>query len=122
MRDAMTEIESGDSLPRGEPLLEEHGFWDYTTPGAGGMERFTKDDYSYLLDDMAQARMNSLFVCVKWATTGYRSRLPFLDQIPGNPAIESDNDLIRYVIGEAGNRGIKVWLGAVVSIFVVDRY
>jgi len=103
-----------------DPVLGEHGFWDYTTPGAGGMEAFRRDDYLLLLDDMAQAGMNSLLVCVKWATTGYRSGLPFLDQAPGNPVIESDNALLRLVIDEAAQRRIKVWLGAVVSIFVVE--
>jgi len=103
-------------------MLTEYGFWDYTTPLAGGMEAFARDDYLLLLDDMAQAGMNSLMVCVKWFTTGYRSRLPFLDQLPGNPVIESDNALLREVIEEAGSRGIKVWLGAVVSIFVADKY
>jgi len=62
--------------------LSEHGFWDYTTPGAGGMEAFEKPDYLALLDDMAAARMNSLLICPKWSTTGYQSRLPYLDQQP----------------------------------------
>ena len=26
-------------------FLAEHGFWDYTTPGAGGMGAFQWDDY-----------------------------------------------------------------------------
>jgi hypothetical protein len=94
--------------------LREHGFWDYTTPLAGGMEQFQKEDYELLLDDMAGAGMNSLLVCVKWMTTGYRSALPFLDQ-PSCPVTDSDNELLRWVIREAAARRIKVWLSAVVS-------
>ena len=77
--------------------LMEYGFWDYATPGAGGMEAFKQDDYVSLLDDMAQAGMNSLMIFVKWLTTGYRSRLPFQDQSPDNPVIASDNSLLRRV-------------------------
>ena len=95
----------------------EHGFWDYTCHGAGGMEWYQRDDYLYLLDDMAAARMSSLVVVVRWNTTGYRSRLPFLDQIPGIPVIDSDNELLRLVIDEAHRRAIKVRLGACVMIF-----
>ena len=69
------------------PFLKEYGFWDYTTPLAGGMEMFRRDDYLLLLDDMAGAGMNSLAVNIKWCTTGYRSRLDFLDQLPGNPVL-----------------------------------
>ena len=61
---------------------EAHGFWDYTTPGAGGMEHYRREDYRLLLEDMRRAGMNSLAINVKWLTTGYRSRLPFLDQAP----------------------------------------
>ncbi len=102
--------------------LAEHGFWDYTTPYTGGMEAFERDDYMRLLDDMAEARMNSLMICIKWLTTGYRSRLPFLDQLNGNIMIESDNRLLRDVIEAASARSIKVWLGAVVSIHVLENY
>jgi len=110
--------ESDADLPR----LAEHGFWDYTTPYTGGMEKFARDDYMRLLDDMADARMNSLMICVKWLTTGYRSRLPFLDQLEGNIMIESDNRLLHQVIEAAAARSIRVWLGAVVSIHVVAEY
>ena len=103
-------------------LLDEYGFWDYTPPFNGGMEKYGRNDYMSLLDDMAGAGMNSLVVVIKWVTTGYRSRLPFLDQLPGNPMIESDNELLRMVIDEATKRGIRVWLGAVVSIYVADRF
>ncbi|MXZ35707.1 MAG: hypothetical protein F4Z21_10875 [Acidobacteria bacterium] len=89
-----------------EGFLREHGFWDYTTPGAGGMESYRQEDYLSLLDDMAGAGMNSLMIYVKWLTTGYRSRLSFQDQSPDNPVIASDNSLLRRTIEEAGKRGI----------------
>ncbi len=104
------------------PLLTEHGFWDYVTPTAGGMEAFRREDYLSLLDDMARCGMNSLVIFVKWLTTGYRSRLPFLDQLPGCPVIASDNALLRDVIKEARDRSIKVWLGAVVTNFDVAKF
>ncbi|MFN8008122.1 MAG: hypothetical protein U0V70_14080 [Terriglobia bacterium] len=104
------------------PFLKEYGFWDYTTPGAGGMEAFQKGDYVALLDDMAQAGMNSLMIFVKWLTTGYRSRLEFLDQTPGNVNIASDNQMVRFVIDEARRRKIKVWLGAVATYYDVERF
>lgn len=101
--------------------MREHGFWDYTTPVAGGVERYQLDDYRRLLDDMAGAGMNSLLLVVKWFTTGYRSCLSFLDQMPDNPVIASDNELLRRVIREAHARRILLRLGAVVTIFPVDR-
>jgi len=105
--------------PRRTTRLEEHGFWDYTTPGAGGMEGYEKDDYARLLDDMAGAGMNSVVVMVKWLTTGYRSRLPYLDQHPENRVTRSDNRLLADFIDSAASRGLRVWLGAVVSMFPV---
>ena len=106
---------------RSRPLLE-YGFWDYTTPGAGGMEAYRQDDYVSLLDDMARAGMNSLMILVKWLTTGYRSRLPFQDQSPDNPVTASDNSLLRWVIEEAGKRKIKIWLGGAVTYFDVTQF
>ena len=106
----------------GKQFLKELGFWDYTTPGAGGMEAFEKSDYISLLDDMAQAGMNSLMIFVKWLTTGYRSRLDFLDQTPENRNIASNNELVRFAIEEASKRSIKVWLGAVATYFDVRRF
>lgn len=103
-------------------ILDEYGFWDYTAPFEGGMECYERDDYLRLLDDMAGARMNSLVVVVKWITTGYRSRLPFLDQLPGNKMIESDNRLLRDTIDEAAKRNIRVWIAAVTSLFVKEQY
>jgi hypothetical protein len=97
--------------------LHEHGFWDYTAPGAGGMEGYTRDDYSALLDDMSASGMNSVLVMPKWITTGYRSRLPFVDQHPSNPVTGSDNVLLRDFLNDAKRRGIKTWIGAVASMF-----
>ena len=108
-------------LPAAAPL-EEYGFWDYTTPGAGGMEAYQWDDYAALLDDMAGTGMNSLVIVVKWATTGYRSRLKYLDQDPSNQVIRSDNALLRRVIDEAHRHKIRVWLGAVVNCFDTARF
>jgi hypothetical protein len=100
---------------------QEHGFWDYTTPAAGGMEHYRLDDYRWLLDDMQRAGMNSLAMVIKWFTTGYRSRLPFLDQNPRNPMIASDNRFLHAVLAEADQRGINIWLAAVVSMFPADK-
>lgn len=102
--------------------LSEYGFWDYTAPATGGMEHYQTSDHLQLLDDMAAAGMNSLVMVVKWMTTGYRSQLPWLDQEPTNPAVASDNALIRFVLDQAAQRGIKVWLGAVVTQFVTANF
>ena len=102
-------------------LAAEHGFWDYTTPGAGGMEGFANADYQMLLDDMSAAGMNSVCVVVKWLTTGYRSRLKFLDQSAANPMIASDNQLLLDFFQQARVRGIQTWLAAVVNMFPVDQ-
>ena len=101
---------------------KEYGFWDYTTPGTGGMAGFEKPDYLRLLEDMSKAGMNSLCIYVKWLTTGYRSRLPFLDQLPDCPVIASDNKLLRDVIEEAHQQKIKVWLGGAVTYFDVNKF
>ena len=100
----------------------QYGFLDYTTPGAGGMEHYERDDYISLLDDMAAAGMNSLVMVIKWRTTGYTSRLPWLDQEPTNPAVAWDNGLVHFAIREAQERGIKVWLGAVVTQHIIEKY
>jgi len=99
------------------PWLTEHGFWDYTTPGAGGMEAYGKDDYASLLDDMADAGMNSLLICPRWFTTGYRSRLAYLDQLRSNRVIASNNELLRWVLDQARKRKIRTWLSAYVCGF-----
>jgi hypothetical protein len=112
---------SAGLVPAAGPL-SEHGFWDYTTPGAGGMEAFEKPDYLALLDDMSAARMNSLLICPKWSTTGYQSRLPYLDQQPSNKVIRSSNELLRWALAEAAKRGIKTWLSAFVTGFDLGPY
>ena len=122
---AMLFARTGDGRTAAEPgenFLKEHGFWDYTTPGTGGMESYRQDDYLSLLDDMAAAGMNSLMIYVKWLTTGYRSRLPFQDQSPDHPVTASDNNLLRHAMEEAGQRGIKVWLGGAVTYFDTSRF
>lgn len=113
--------DSGDER-RGAPVLKELGFWDYTTPGAGGMEAFQQSDFLLLLDDMAEAGMNSLMIFVKWLTTGYRSELDFLDQTSENPNTASNNGLLRIVIEEANKRGVGVWLGAVATYFDTRKF
>ena len=61
--------------------MREIGFWDYTAPGGGGgLELYRKADWDCLLDDMAAGGFNSLVLGIKCLTTGYRSRLPWLDQ------------------------------------------
>ena len=105
-----------------DAILGEYGFWDYTTPAAGSMEQYAKEDYILLLDDMAGAGMNSLVVMMKWLTTGYRSSLSFLDQLPGNLTIDSDNELLRGVISEAGKRGIKTWLGGALTHYGIETF
>ena len=109
------------SGPCDDQGLLEYGFWDYTTPAAGGMEAFRRDDYLLLLDDMAEAGMNSLAINVKWHSTGYRSHLPYLDQVSDNPAIASDNELLSEVIVEANRLNIKICMQAFVTGYPVEE-
>ena len=88
----------------------EFGFWDYTCPGNGSLERYNNDDWDVLLDDMAAGGMNSLVLCVKWLSTGYRSRLSWLDQNPNATAISTDNAVIHHALQGARKRGIRSWL------------
>lgn len=111
-----------DMAAAGSRFLREFGFWEYTTPCTGGFEGYDRDDYLLALDDMARAGMNSIMLVVKWSTTGYRSRLPYLDQLRGNKVIESDNKLLRTVMAEAKTRRIKVWLGIVTSYYDADKF
>lgn len=104
-----------------QPFLHECGFWEYIVPYTGGFESYDLDDYRLALDDMAGAGMNSLMLMVKWFTTGYRSKLPYLDQSPDNKNIASGNELLRKVMAEAKARRIKVWLGVVTSHYDADK-
>jgi hypothetical protein len=66
---------------------------------------------------MATGGFNSLVLCVKWLTTGYRSRLPWLDQDPQCSAVASDNTVVHYALRRAQARGIRTWLLLVASIY-----
>jgi hypothetical protein len=97
--------------------IKEIGFWDYTCPLNGSLEHYTARDWDILLDDMAAGGFNSLVLCVKWLTTGYRSRYNWLDQDPTCSAITSDNAIIHHALQGAKARGIHTWLMVVASIF-----
>jgi len=102
--------------------MQEIGFWDYTCPGNGSLERYTRADWDLLLDDMAAGGMNSFVLCVKWITTGYRSALPWLDQDPLVTAITSDNALIHHALRGARARGMRTHLLVVGTIFPVAAF
>jgi hypothetical protein len=98
-------------------IIKDIGFWDYTCPKHGSLERYTKADWDVLLDDIAAGGFTSLVLGIKWITTGYRSRLPWLDQDPACSAIASDNELIHYALRGAHARGLQTWLLVVATIF-----
>jgi hypothetical protein len=98
------------------------GFWDYTCPKHGSLERYTLDDCDRLLDDMAAGGWDSFVLGVKWLTTGYRSRYNWLDQNPECTAISSDNAIVHRLLGGAKARGMKVWILVVASIFSVKEF
>ena len=75
-----------------------------------------------LLDDMAAGGFNSLVLCVKWLTTGYRSRLPWLDQDPLCSAVATDNAIVHHALLGARSRGIRTWLLVVASIFEAKTF
>jgi len=102
--------------------MREIGFWDYTCPRNGSLERYTRQDWEVLLDDMAAGGFNSLVLCVKWLTTGYRSRHAWLDQDPTCTAIASDNRLIHEALDGARRRGIRTWLLVVATIFPTEPF
>ncbi len=102
--------------------LKEHGFFDYLSPCFGGLEKFQRDDFLRLLDDMAAAGMNSLHIGIRGQTTGWRSNLPYLDQLAGCPNIESDNRIVREVIEQAHRRSIRVWFTVCVNRFVAGPF
>jgi len=102
--------------------MREFGFWVYTDPLAGGCCAYQSDDWLRLLDDMADGGMNSLVICIRGKRTGYRSRLPFLDQPDGCPAIESDNRILHDVIEQAHDRDIRVHFQNSVNIGQVAEF
>jgi hypothetical protein len=103
--------------------MREIGFWDYTCPDHGSLEQYSKEDWDLLLDDMAAGGFNSLVLCVKWLTTGYRSKYTWLDQRADDcSAIASDNEIIHYALEGARRRGIRTWLLVVGSIFEMASF
>ena len=64
-------------------MMKEIGFWDYTCPFNGSLERYTNQDWDVLLEDMANGGFNSLVLCVKWLTTGYRVAFTLARPRPG---------------------------------------
>lgn len=103
--------------------MREIGFWDYTSPGGGGgLETYRRDDWDRLLDDMAEGGFDSLALGIKWLTTGYRSRLPWLDQDPACTVIATDNELLRYALRGARRRGIHTWLLVVATQFKAEPF
>ncbi len=102
--------------------MKEIGFWDYTCPGHGSVERYTTSEWDVLLDDMAAAGWNSLVLCPKWMTTGYRSRYPWLDQDPTIASIQTDNATIHHALRGARKRGMRTWILVVASIFDIKSF
>jgi hypothetical protein len=85
-------------------MIKEIGFWDYTCPRNGSLERYTQTDWVELLDDMVVGGFTSSMLCVKWLTTGYRSKLSWLDQDENCTAIATNNDLVHHALQEARKR------------------
>ena len=102
--------------------LQEYGFWVYVGPQTGGVEGYRERDWDILLDDMAAGGMNSLAVAIRWRTTGYRSKLAYLDQDPAHTIIASDNAILHHVIREAHRRQIKVWFQASLNAVQTQPY
>lgn len=102
--------------------LQEYGFWVYVGPQTGGVEGYRERDWDILLDDMAAGGMNSLAVAIRWRTTGYRSRLPYLDQDPAHTIIASNNAILHHVIREAHRRRITVWFQASLNALQTRQY
>ena len=101
--------------------IKEIGFWDYSCPQNGSLDQYDYDDWQLLLDDMAEGGINSLVLCPKWLTTGYKSKLPWLDQ--GDcTAIKTDNKVLRFALEEARKRGIICTLLVVSTQFNVASF
>ncbi len=102
--------------------MKEIGFWDYTCPAHGSLENYTKADWDVLLDDMVEGGFNSLVICPKWLTTGYKSSYDWLDQDPSIAAIQTDNATIHHALQGAKKRGMRTWILVVASIFHVEKF
>ena len=100
--------------------MRQIGFWDYTCPLHGSLERYSHADWDILLDDMEINGFNSLVLGIKWMTTGYRSQYDWLDQDPDCTAVNSDNRSLHYALQGARSRGIKTWLLVVATIYSLD--
>ena len=100
----------------------EIGFWDYTCPRHGSLERYTAADWDTLLDDMVAGGFDSLVLCPKWLTTGYRSALSWLDQDPSCSAIALDNRPIHHALAGARARGIRTRLLIATTIFPAREF
>lgn len=99
------------------------GFWEYTTPGGSGpVAWYSEKEWEMLLDDMAEAQMDSIVLLIKWSSTGYKSSLPFLDQDESASVIASDNRLLYRIIEMAKERNMEVWLAVVCSHFTVNEF
>jgi len=103
-------------------MLKEIGYWDYTCPRHGSLERYTRADWDEQLDDMAAGGFTSFVLCVKWLTTGYRSQLDWLDQDENCTAIASDNELIHYALQGARKRGLRLWLAVVATAYHLPSF
>lgn len=102
--------------------VTDYGFWEYTCPRGGGPCYYGWDEWQRLLDDMAEGGMNSLALVIKWGSTGYRSRLPWLDQDPTCQIIASDNRILLDVFDRARELGIRVWVVGVCSQYQVAEF
>jgi hypothetical protein len=96
---------------------QEIGFWDYTCPMHGSLERYTQADWDMLLEDISAGGFNSFVLGIKWLTTGYRSRLGWLDQDENCSAVASDNGLVWHALREARRLGMRTRLLVVATIF-----
>jgi hypothetical protein len=102
--------------------MREIGLWDYTCPRHGSLERYSRQDWDILLDDLASGGFNSLVLGIKWLTTGYRSRYPWLDQDMSCTAVASDNQLIHHALARARGLGMRTWLLVVATIFPTREF
>ncbi|MCX7934724.1 MAG: hypothetical protein N3A66_05640 [Planctomycetota bacterium] len=103
-------------------MIQEIGFWDYTCPEHGSLERYSAADWTALADDMAAGGFTSFVLCVKWLTTGYRSRLPWLDQDERCTAIATNNELIHHARREIKRRGLRLWLLVVATEYRLTNF